>query len=386
MEQTQARVRQLLEKRGIHYDEPMWEWLAEDGRLGDWVTGESFEDCKARIKGIIDSLPPRTPRVRSEPRFVRTEGTAAFASEDDPRSAALSYAIARLVGFESSVQQFRRQYVGEAGLTWEQAEQFVKSPALARFTGADLAKWGVPIVGHRATEVGGQYIREGQRSITRREFRMDPPGVVHLFEEIAEPHKNRRRTLGMDVLRFPDKEHARESTMMVFAGSVLDDLRQLSEQIATRYPWPAYAATWFVLTDLSIIIPPLSISPRVTDWDRFTYGRISLDIAPWMSPEQVRDAYRHAQRQMLGGQNRSPGVQTLDVFRFVFSRTTAEGGRPTWEELTSEWNRTVAERNPEWSYTSPSGLWRAYNRAERELLKPGYRTAIDDLELENETK
>ncbi len=81
------------------------------------------------------------------------------------------------------------------------------------------------------------------------------------------------------------------------AGGVLEQLRQISVRLATRYGWDEGQATLFVLTGLI----PLHYPIRVTV-DR---DKINLRVDPTITPRQFVDSYRRIRRQLLTRRTRT---------------------------------------------------------------------------------
>jgi hypothetical protein len=87
----------------------------------------------------------------------------------------------------------------------------------------------------------------------------------------------------------------------VTADGVLDRLRVLAEALAKAYGWTPAQASIFVLCGVTPFIATVRItrsSAKVRhhadlDWAR----RITLDIDPAATPQQVLDAFQHARRQ-----------------------------------------------------------------------------------------
>lgn len=113
-------------------------------------------------------------------------------------------------------------------------------------------------------------------------------------------------------LAFPDGEVV--GWVSTTPGSVLDDLRQLSERLAAEYSWPEDTATAFVLTDAV----PMPKWVEVTDhWHYSPAGRLGrrviLDVDPDTPANVVRDIY-NGHRAEHGLAHRPPARATLSRF------------------------------------------------------------------------
>jgi hypothetical protein len=144
---------------------------------------------------------------------------------------------------------------------------------------------------------------------------------------------------------------------LVSQSSVLGRLENLSEDLTEHHPIPVEQAAY--LTLCGGIVRPRSISGRVEYTNTepgmaygYTHSTITLTVASWMSPEQVRQAYAKLRREAKARNTyRSKSDKNIAVFRFVMERTTPQlpkdlviGARcalkfPAWRQLVGEWNK-----------------------------------------------
>lgn len=146
-------------------------------------------------------------------------------------------------------------------------------------------------------------------------------------------------------------------------------LGRLVRKLVRAYRWPERQARRFVLTGRPPAPLYLSVAvgegepPLVPD-----KARIWIDAEAWVDAEEVARAYRAAQRQLLGGDNRKIPIHHLEAFRFVRRHTSAGGSRPSWPRLRELWN----EEHPDHPYRQRNGLFQAFKYASERLLHPGY--------------
>ena len=157
--------------------------------------------------------------------------------------------------------------------------------------------------------------------------------------------------------------------------SILGRLGILSEGLTKRHPITVEEAAYLSLC--GGVIQPRSISGRIETTKYVaagayacSYSIITLTVASWMSPEQVRQAYAKFRRQATAiNTYRSKSDRNIAVFRFAWERATPQvpndlvlGARgalkfPPWRQLVEEWNKQY-----------PSGHRQQFDQS-------GYRTA-----------
>lgn len=137
-------------------------------------------------------------------------------------------------------------------------------------------------------------------------------------------------------------------------GSVLDVLQRLATKVAGTYGWEVIGTLLFILTGA-----PAEVSaPRATTekWPRFeATARITLTIDPALSPDVVRDFYKHVREDVLGRRYRSLSKKHLEMARFIVpwppvspwaDWLNEERAKLPWAEKLQLWNRTY----PQWEY------------------------------------
>ena len=175
----------------------------------------------------------------------------------------------------------------------------------------------------------------------------------------------------------------------------LDSLSSISRRLARNYPWNEEQAAWFLLTGEVPEIVPVSghINRR---WGKaHTYGTITLEVQPWISPDIVRDTYIHAQRKALGRNNRRLGDRSLALFWFVVGQAesvheynlqerglvqqrvkgealgpaTDLRGIPSWRVMMARWNEQYSEKRA-WLYKEVRNFERDFRNTETQIANP----------------
>ena len=255
---------------------------------------------------------------------------------------------------------------GGAAIAFDEARAFVASPANAIFTIDELRSSGIPIVGHHAV------LRSVQRDddVLRAEVAFEPSGQLLAAKLRGVSQLDELPRVGFFV-------GDRAEMFEVWPGSILDDLRVLSQWLADRYGWLEPLATLFVLTG----IPPLRYPVRT--WE----GNSS---PPGFPPRRVVAGGSGAVGQRKDGGNRLPrtsaagtgGHQSATAVRkrlpcssSCYDSLDSEQGRPPFRHLAREWNQRHEATRPEWVYQNLDMFSRDFNRATEALLSPKYRDA-----------
>ena len=139
--------------------------------------------------------------------------------------------------------------------------------------------------------------------------------------------------------------------------------------LARRFPWQQQQAAWFVLTDVVPTVSPLRLSVVRQATRDHIHFRVVLEVEPWASADAVQRAYRRAQRDVIGGDNRPLGPRSLALFRYLTSQMDSDGILPAWRPLMSAWNSEF----PDWRYQEVRLFARDSKRALMALLGPQYR-------------
>jgi hypothetical protein len=267
---------------------------------------------------------PREPRLGQERAWALSQLVAAHAHQDP------------------DVIAFRHKHLGDALVEW-----------------ADLETWTTAqakLDGELTTDI----------TIVLRASTISDPDVdeLHLSPPLERVRPSRVATRRLDYA-LPEDDWVRR--IAVTADGVLDRLRALAEALTKAYGWTPAQASIFVLCG----VPPFIATVRITrssakvrheadlEWAR----RITLDIDPAATPQQVLDAFQHARRQQGVAQLRPLTLKHLRLAAFA----GAEHADKPWAERLRLWNRNF----PEWHYAEQSNFRRDAIRAEARILYPG---------------
>jgi hypothetical protein len=170
----------------------------------------------------------------------------------------------------------------------------------------------------------------------------------------------------------------------VSRGSVLDELREVSEELSKLCPpWGEAQAAWFTLTDEVSSVSALTGRVNVTKNFVANYGNITLSVEPWIPADSVRQAYQDLQKAVLRRKNRPIFERNLAVFRFVVAELRTLLPReqrwrlqsvevPPWRAFCARWNREVRQ---EWRYEDVRHFRRAFVRGMSSIVRANYNTA-----------
>lgn len=159
-----------------------------------------------------------------------------------------------------------------------------------------------------------------------------------------------------------------------------EELEDLSERLAEESEgyWDQERALWFLLTDEAQSAEPIfaDVRHRLRVGEYLSYGRVILEVEPWIPAETVTAYYRFLQVLILGRIPRALSLRNLKLTGFVLNhlrRTVATevGGdetsrMPTWRALMSLWN----EAQPESAYDNERLFHRDFFRTARSVVRP----------------
>lgn len=159
--------------------------------------------------------------------------------------------------------------------------------------------------------------------------------------------------------------------------SPLGRLAGLSEKLAEKWKWTAVEATLFVLTDRIPFVSPITgrssvgVNFHADMWGSHdVFSRVTIELDPTVSPEQLAAWWRGVRRRMLSGDRyRALGHKHLELARFMSERDEST----SWEDDRKAWNRAHA-RQPTWKYEDRRNFHRDAVSAVRRLLLAGIRT------------
>jgi hypothetical protein len=187
---------------------------------------------------------------------------------------------------------------------------------------------------------------------------------LHLSPPMERVRPSRVATRRLDYA-LPGDDWARR--VAVTADGALDRLRVLAEALAKAYGWTPAQASIFVLCGITPFIATVRVtrsSAKVRHQADLVWARrITLDIDPAATPQEVLDAFQWACRQQGVAQLRPLTLKHLRLAAFAGAEHAAE----PWAERLRFWNTSF----PEWRYAEQSNFRRDAIRAEARILYPG---------------
>jgi len=368
-----------------------------------WVAGD--EEEQAAKKDFLTDARSLLPYVEAQvgpARPVKTASKKTSRKElrlDDDYEKERVEILGEYLAFRGSlhplVRRFREKVLDGETLTPEQAHALVDSPAANRFPMSRFEKEGIPVVGHTARFVEHNVIFKKacmDKFIEYDYIFVDPPGEffrAHLPVSVAYEDLEYLWFLGYQRTSNNSayssvRRGSEYIPIPVYPGSVLDNLRQLSQRLVAEYGrcWDEAQAAWFVLTDEPVA--PRAITATYHDHgnEHLTHGTITLTVEPWVPSETVVKFYQRLQVDMLGRKPRAPERRNLALFKFMTRQSKEllldrenQGEAPALissRELMERWNR----ENPDQSYTNESRFRRDFHRGSRALLSPYDKSEI----------
>ena len=355
------RRKQLRRSEEKHVPDRTWEYLEEMGFVDE---ADAKEDPISYLVHQIDRIAAAAPAssargASKRARETRKDLTPQLGDYEKERARVFEEALAKVAVGDPRLQNYRTEILDGAVLTPERADRFIASPAAAHFPVTWFKELGIALVDHDAT---AETVERGH----------DDVGPYKVLEVSVRPSGIIRR---VKTRSFPGDSYTwlAVGQISVHLLSPLGLLQGLSSWFARHYPWDESEAARFVLTDQIPVVPPLTSEVRIYgnfEGSPFSYGTVTLNVAPWMSAEALKNAFRDLQRRYILGQDlRRLGDKTLKLLRFVTERIDPTGPAPRGRELVARWNR----ENPQWAYSRDTRrFWRDYNRARQSVLLPPY--------------
>ena len=338
---TEADVRSALEKerKGTIHDE-VWQTLVEDGYVEPVLIGLIDEDWD----DLVQAARREEKRFRRYVTSAHQSGQAEERHERrDPgqsshhRTTAVEALLAAEANLLPAVKRFRREVLDDQLLAqaaipgWVQAQAECDGPSTRYVTLA------VP---------------------PDQDVRLDTGEPIHLS---GQPVEVRQRDLAYPG---PDNYVHR---VFVNKDGVLGRLEQLVGGLAKRFSWQPSLATAFVLTG-EVPSARHVVSTTHLRWPyQAACSRVSLEVVPWATSDQVADAYRQGKTRLsadLGplGPVTKKWAWLID---FICARLNGSDIPPQgWATLCEEWNVAY----PEWAFQSWRRLASDFRRAQTALL------------------
>jgi hypothetical protein len=269
---------------------------------------------------------------------------------------AMSELFAMLAQQYPEVKEFREKVLGGRFLTADEAHALIASYAARTFSREWFEEWGIPFVGHRA-----EVVNTGPRGEDYNP--VDDWMTIWVTVRYAYPceeEANTRCTLqGGAVIPIhtplPVQSHGDYVyPSWLWPGSVVDELYELSVELASTFDWPlassghlagtrprSEAAAWFVLTGETPEVRPIEARWE-TKQGRYLspQWRIRLTLPPWLPEEEVLRAYRLLRGERPKGLKLPKTTTPLEVAGFVWEQERIHGYRkvPSWRTLYERWN------------------------------------------------
>jgi hypothetical protein len=325
----------LQRRLGTRFHQGLWDYLLDRGFVDEVLGGASDLDqlldeahriLAAGTPSAEHQVPapaPREPRLGQERAWALSQLVAAHAHQDP------------------DVIAFRHKYLGGTLVEW-----------------ADLDTW---LTGR--AKLDGEPTTDRTIALPANAISYPDADELHLSPPVATVRPSRVATRRLDYALLGDNWVRR---VAVTADGALDRLRNLAEALAKAYSWTPAQASIFVLCGVAPFIPTVrttrsSVKVRHhadLDWAR----RITLDIDPAATPQQVLNAFQHARRQQGVAQLRPLTLKHLRLAAFA----CAEHADRPWAERLRLWNTSF----PEWHYAEQSNFRRDAIRAEARILYP----------------
>ena len=357
----------------------VWRHLVDEGYVetardpADPDVFDDLVDAARRARRLAGSRKAPSPGKRT--RSIKIQGEPGPVVD---RAKAFSAYLARVAAEDDRVVAFRTRVLGGRLLTPKEAEFLVDSDILRFLDLEQLARFEVPVIGHRSRTVSRApdgheapsywidrssfHIRVGDREFSipyslelmRRISRSDCPVLEIVAHVRAEPW-----TAGA----------FRDRSGKVLPGSVLDELRQVSVHLAQRFHWPESRASWFALTGNVPYVSPLRVKAISQATNLFERLEIVLTVEPWVTPAELLRAYRQARKRVLIGQHRHLSKKKLALFEFLMDLGVVEPSDDSWERLMGRWNEQCIRG---WRYGDRRVFRRDFMRVYARVVWPRY--------------
>ena len=254
---------------------------------------------------------------------------------------------------------------GSHVLTDREALRFLRSPALAYFTGELLAEWEVSFIDHHArwtNKPSGRRLRKapGRRLRKASGHRLRKPRIRlrNANGEVIEkeavgfgagaPSAHASSPVrGVPVTRYS----------MYAPHSVLADLHAVAKGLVQRAEWDEEAAVWWILTGRRVpMLDPFRLERIMMNG----MSTVRMSVYDWVKPERVMEVY--AQNQGGGQRTRSRSAKTLLVAEYVLRHAEHDGMiRAEWDAIWKGWNVANANK-PGMQYSRRGDFVDAYKR------------------------
>ena len=320
----------LTRRLGHEPKEEIWNRLVEE----DYVRDVWLQIAE------IDGLEKDYRQFSRMPRFLlRPPKSAADSGSRQIRFQILSDLIAHQAAAEKGVILFRRQHLTERLLKREEVVEWIARQAEEDGPASRHVRFPIP----------------GDHELTRRNgrFIIEPPLTISDIPPATQ--------FEVELLSYASHEHKSDEFVPVRHGGTLDRLRMLSKSLARRYAWQEAQATTFVLTGKTPLLSGLRGGFRMRFGQPFA-SRITMDIDPTLTPEEVAEQYKKLRARLIGTRYRSMTEKHLRLAEF-YGGHKPEG--TTWVALMDKWNHSQKKN---WRYNRFEAFARDCKQAWHRLM------------------
>ena len=317
----------------------------QSGILGRSQDMREAEERDSGARGVLDTRELVSDRTRA-------------------MTGAMSALFARIGDQIPEVKEFREKVLPEGFLSADEAHALIASCAARTFSLSWFKEWDVPLVGHHAKVLdAGPQGADFNPVDDWMTIQVDPPGITktvrYAFPKDGDSNTRcvtRSRAIVPIHTYLPSESYGdHHYPPWLWPGSVVDELYDLSVELAGAFDWPMAAfgglggtrprsesAAWFILTGEAPQVRPIDARWMQKHGSKHLkpQWRIQLTIPPWLPEEEVLQAFRILRRQRPEGRQMPKTAKSLEVARFVWRRDRHEGyrERPTWTRWVEQWN------------------------------------------------
>ena len=264
--------------------EEVWDRLVEDDYVREvWEETAEIDYLEEkyrefnRIPGRL--LQPPKSAIDSGPRQIRLQ--------------ILSDLTARQAATEKSVIAFRRQHLTEGLLKRQEVVEWITRQAAEEGPASHYLRVPIPD--------GYEPIKRNGRIVTKPLLTISDTTAAVQVE--------------MELLSYASPDDQWVERIPVGHGGTLDRLRMLTKSLARRFTWQEAQVTTFVLTDISPALSSLRGGIRMA-FSQPISSRISMEIDPTLTPEEVAEQYKRLRATLIGARYRSMSEKHLRLAEF----------------------------------------------------------------------
>ena len=320
----------LAHRLGREPKEEIWDRLVEEAYVHDvWLEIDEIDDLEEKYREFNrvpeHLLQPPKNAIDSGPRQTRFQ--------------ILSDLTARQAATEKGVIAFRRQRLTEGLIKREEVVEWITRQAADEGPASRYLRVPIPD-GYKPIRRNGRIVTEPLLTIS------DTTSAIQVEIELLS-------------YAAPDDQWVRR--ISVRHGGTLYELRMLGRSLARRFTWQEAQATTFILTGISPLLSSLRGGIRMA-LSRPISSRISMDIDPTLTPEEVAEQYKKLRASLIGARYRSMSEKHLRLAEF-YGGHKPEG--MTWAALMNKWNHS---QDRGWDYDRYETFARDCNQAWRRLM------------------